>query len=370
MGRSANGRKSRPCHRAANRYRRYEHDPRRAGTRIPQRNRASATGRRDESGRAAPVVGAFGGGIQRGGRAAELVTLAAGSASDLTIPVTRPYNAKPLLAYLAARAIAGVELVDEEHYGRVVRVGNEPRLLNVDFSQAAAGGVVRASCVPGGGIDVAALRRTVGVLIDADAPVTVVEQRLAEDQALAPLVRRNSGSRIPGAIDPFELAVRAILGQQVSVVAARTFAGRIAAQWGWRLPGDEPRLAFAFPVASRLVEAPLERTGLSGARARAIRELSRAVLDGRVDLRPTQNAAPTEESLLKIKGIGPWTAAYIALRGLGDRDAMPTGDLGLRQALGGGGGAWTAREVAERAESWRPWRGYGAIHLWNTFLTL
>jgi AraC family transcriptional regulator of adaptative response / DNA-3-methyladenine glycosylase II len=316
------------------------------------------------------VVGAFGGRIERDGRAAELVTRAPGSTIDLTIPVTRPYNAKPLLAYLAARAIPGVELVGKKKYSRVVQIGNEPRLLDVDFSRATTRGVVRASCVPGSGIDVGALRRSIEALIDADAPVTAVEQRLAEDQALALLVRRNSGSRIPGAIDPFELAVRAILGQQVSVVAARTFAGRVTAQWGQRLGGGEPPLAFAFPVPSRLIEAPLEKTGLSGARAGAIRELSKAVLDRRVDLRPTRNAAPAEESLLRIKGIGPWTAAYIALRGLGDRDAIPIGDLGLRQTLGGRDNTWTAGEVAERAESWRPWRGYGAIHLWNTFLGL
>ena len=295
---------------------------------------------------------------------------ATGTTVDLTLHVSSPYEASPLLAYLEARAIVGVEQVDRSRYSRVVRMAGESRLLVVDFSRAAADSTITVSCAPGDGLTEEAVRQVVMALTDSAAPVTVIEQRLAQDPLLKPLVRRNSGSRIPGTTDPFELAVRAVLGQQISVAAASTLAGRVAARWGWRLTEGEPGLELAFPDPTRLVDAPLETAGVSRGRAEAIRELSTAVIDGRIELRSGQDHDQAVERLLSIKGIGPWTAAYIALRGLGNHDAVPTGDLGLRQALSANGETWTAHDVAERAESWRPWRGYGAVHLWNTFLAI
>jgi 3-methyladenine DNA glycosylase/8-oxoguanine DNA glycosylase len=286
---------------------------------------------------------------------------------NLTVPVTQPYSAGPLLAYLRVRAIDGVERVERERYRRIVRIAGESRMLRVDFSQVDAGSVIVASCTPAHGLDAESVRRVVIGLTDADAPITAIEQQLNEDPVLVSLVRRNSGSRIPGSVDPFELTVRAILGQQVSVAAARTFAARLAANWGDEFDGGEPGFAFAFPRPVQLVDAPLEQAGLSKGRGGAIRELCEAVLSRRIDLHPGPGAEPIEESLLSIKGIGPWTAAYVALRGLRDRDAIPLRDLGLRQALGGGKGC-SEKDLAIHAERWRPWRGYGAVHLWNTFL--
>jgi len=299
----------------------------------------------------------------------ELVNRASSQALDLTVRVAQPYNAKPLLTYLAVRAISGVECVERERYRRVVHIGGESRMLTVDLSRISADSVILASCVPGNGLDPKSVRRIVVALTDADAPIATIEQRLREDRTLVSLVKRNAGSRIPGSVDPFELTVRAILGQQVSIATARTFASRIAARWGDEFDSDQPDFSFTFPGPAQLAGAPLEQAGLSRARAGAIRELSKAVLDRRVRLGFGQSSESTEETLRSIKGIGPWTAAYVALRGLGDRDAIPLDDLGLRQALGDGA-ACSERTLAAQAESWRPWRGYGAIHLWNTFLEL
>lgn len=294
----------------------------------------------------------------------------AGDAINLTLEVTRPYDARPLLAYLRIRAIPGMEQVENDCYRRVVRISGESRLLTVDFSRARDSGIVFASCTPGCGLAVESVGRIVESLIDADAPMIAIEEQLAQDPLLAPLVRRNSGARIPGSVDPFELAVRAILGQQISVAAARTLASRIAARWGWAFAGDERELTIAFPDPERLVGAQLENIGVSRARADAIHDLAAAVVSETIELRPRTDSKGSEEALGAIKGIGPWTVAYIALRGLCNRDAIPVHDLGLRQALGHDTKTWHSQALAERAENWRPWRGYGAVHLWNTFLSI
>jgi 3-methyladenine DNA glycosylase/8-oxoguanine DNA glycosylase len=214
-------------------------------------------------------------------------------------------------------------------------------------------------------MDTASLRELVVALTDADAPVRAITNRLGDDPFVGSLVRKRPGLRIPGTVDPFELAIRAILGQQISVAGASTLAGRIAATWGSEVALAPGGLCRMFPGAQQLVDAPVERVGLSRSRAGAIRGVAAAVSDGRLDLRPGQeDLGAAEEALLAINGIGPWTAAYIALRGLRNRDAIPIGDLGLRQAMG----CRKASEVAALAEGWRPWRGYGAVHLWSTFL--
>lgn len=300
-----------------------------------------------------------------------LVSPVGGNATTLTLRVARPYSPQPLLAYLGVRSMAGVEEVSGSCYRRVVCVDGEPHLLAVDFSRAEAEGEIFASCHPGHRLPVSSLRRMVKGLVDADAPVVEIARRLEEDRVLAPLVQSHRGARIPGTVDPFELAVRAILGQQISVAAARTIAGRVAAHWGMKLEGGDAKTGFSFPGPEQLADAPLEQAGLSRGRACAIRDLAIAASGGRIDLRPDRgDLEQTESTLLSIKGIGPWTVAYISLRGLRNRDAIPVGDLGLRQALGDGKAALDTRRLAERADAWRPWRGYGAVHLWNTFLAI
>lgn len=288
---------------------------------------------------------------------------------EATLEIGRPFARRPLLAYLAARAMPGVEVIDDRRYRRVIGVGGRPSVLIVDFSRDAEG-FVRAGCRPDAGLNATELREMVAGLVDCDAPIGEIAAQLSRDSALSPLVRQHPGIRIPGTVSPFELAVRAVLGQQVSVSAARTLSGRVAATWGTALgAASTAELSHSFPKPGDLRDARLEKIGTSPLRASAVRTLAEAVEEGRIQLRRgVEDLRETEAALLKIRGIGPWTAAYIMLRALGDRDAIPVGDLGLRQALAPSGGVLTPRELAARAEPWRPWRAYAAVHLWNTFL--
>jgi AraC family transcriptional regulator of adaptative response / DNA-3-methyladenine glycosylase II len=280
--------------------------------------------------------------------------------------VELPYDPVSLLAYLGARAIPGVEIVSDLSYRRVVVVEDKPRVLVVDFAAAARHGEIRAFCDPG--VTPSELSALVVPLSDIDAPIEAVVVHLRKNPFLARFVNQRPGLRIPGTVEPFELAVRAILGQQVSVAMARTLAGRLVQRWGTRLASPHCGLTHAFPAAALLIGADLETIGLPRSRAGAIRQLADACTSGGIQLDRSLDNKQTARSLLEITGIGPWTASYIALRGLGDRDAIPTADLGLRQVLSSGNEILRPREVAEMAESWRPWRGYGAMHTWATFL--
>lgn len=290
-------------------------------------------------------------------------------AVEVTLEVGRPFARQPLLAYLAARAMPGVEVVDERRYCRVMCTSGRPSVLSVDFSRDAEG-IVLAACGPGARVSSTELREIVAGLIDCDAPVGEIAAHLSRDSALDSLVRRHPGIRIPGTVSPFELAVRAILGQQVSVSAARILSGRVAAIWGTVLAAEvTAELSHSFPEPRDLRDARLEEVGTSPLRAGAVRALAETVEEGRIRLkRESCDLREVEGALLEIKGIGPWTAAYIMVRAMGDRDAIPVADLGLRQALAPRDEVLTPRELAMRAEPWRPWRAYAAVHLWNTFL--
>jgi AraC family transcriptional regulator, regulatory protein of adaptative response / DNA-3-methyladenine glycosylase II len=269
--------------------------------------------------------------------------------------VSLPFNGSALLKYLCPRLIAGMESVESGVYRRSLGEGE----LCVDMRAGAATGELRATLTGDGGLSTCRLVTLITGLVDGDAPIARIEAQLGRDPVLGPIVRRHRGLRIPGTVDPFELAVRAILGQQVSVAMAANLAARVVTECGSRFPPR--RLPLTFPSPSQLVGAPLERLGISRGRAGAIRELSAQVLAGNLDLSP---GSASQDSLEAIRGIGPWTASYISLRGLRDRDAIPVGDLGLRSALG----LHSAAEVEARAERWRPWRGYAASYLWTTFL--
>jgi AraC family transcriptional regulator, regulatory protein of adaptative response / DNA-3-methyladenine glycosylase II len=291
------------------------------------------------------------------------------AAVEAAVAVTRPFAAEPLLAYLGVRAMPGTEEVEGLVYRRAIvgPAGAGVGVLTVDLSNAAATGRVRTSCMPALGHTPQSLTALVTRLLDADAPVDAIAAVLERDRLLLPLVADTPGMRIPGAVGPFELAVRAVLGQQVSVAAASTFAGKIAREWGLPLQQPAGMLRRAFPGPDRLAEAPLEDLGVARGRAAAIRHLACSVQAGRMQLQPG-GGERAEAALLEVPGIGPWTASYIGLRGLGNRDAIPTSDLGLRQVLGNGT-PWTPSQVTERSAPWRPWRGYAASYLWSTFLS-
>ncbi len=189
---------------------------------------------------------------------------------------------------------------------------------------------------------------------------------LARDGGPGTVVTREPGLRVPGTFDPFELAVRAVLGQQISVQAARTLAGRLVRRFGEPLSEADAGLTHLFPRPEELAEAEIEAIGVPSSRAETIRLLARAVADDGLELGPTSAPEETRERLGRIRGIGPWTVEYVAMRALRDPDAFPSSDLGLRHAMSSNGRPATAAEVARRAASWRPWRAYAAVCLWES----
>ena len=198
-------------------------------------------------------------------------------------------------------------------------------------------------------------------LFDLGADPAVIGEHLGADPLLRGPLARHPGIRTPGAWDGFELAVRAILGQQISVRAATTLAGRLASMFGGAetASGEGGRL---FPTPARLADAAIERAGVMPARAEAIRSLARRVSDGSITFGPCVDGRAAIAALSALPGIGEWTAQYIAMRALGEPDAFPRGDLVLRRLAGG----LTARELDRRSDAWRPWRAYAVMLLWQS----
>jgi AraC family transcriptional regulator of adaptative response / DNA-3-methyladenine glycosylase II len=269
----------------------------------------------------------------------------------LRLGYRKPFDWPRLLAFLAARAVPGVEDIADVTYRREVRLGGHAGAITVrDDAEHACLRVELAPSLAGVAMAVAARLRN---LFDLDAHPHEISDALGEDRTLAPLVKARPGLRVPGAFDGFEVAVRAILGQQVSVRAASTLAARLVA-----------RFEGAFPTPKALAGArtdEIAKLGLPAARANALIALARGVCDGSVDL--DRGAAPdrTIAALEALPGVGPWTAHYIAMRALGWPDAFLAGDLIIRKALGG----ITPRAATARAEAWRPWRAYAVLHLWS-----
>jgi AraC family transcriptional regulator of adaptative response / DNA-3-methyladenine glycosylase II len=279
----------------------------------------------------------------------------------LTLAYRPPFAWQPLLRFLAARATPGVETVDADRYARTIAIGAHRGWVTATHTPSANALTVEASAslAPVLMPVLARLRQ----LFDLDASSLDIDGHLSRE-GLAPLVRRTRGLRVPGAIDGFELAVRAILGQQVTVRGATTLAGRFAVAFGDELP-DEAPLPRLSPNPERVVEATVEEIaaiGLPRARALSIHALARAVVGGELRLVPGGNVHETMRRLASLPGIGPWTAQYIAMRALRWPDAFPSSDLALRRAAG----VSTPAKLGRAAERWSPWRAYAAMHLWST----
>ncbi len=301
----------------------------------------------------------------RGRRAARAADAA--GALVLRLPARPPFDPRPLLAFFAARAIPGVEEVRGDVYRRTFVLGGErgasrgPRVLEAHVA-ADAGVTLR---VPPAAIAALPwLIARVTRLFDLDADAAAIARHLRRDPRLARALGRRT-VRVPGAFDAFEAGVRALLGQQVSVAAARTLAGRLVAACGTPAHAADGTLTHGFPEPAAVAEAPLERLGLTRARAAALRGFARAVADGTLVLGASQGLDDAIARLTARPGIGDWTAHYIAMRALGEPDAFPAGDLGVRKALARGGRLPTEREVLALAEPWRPWRAYAVIALWT-----
>jgi len=271
-----------------------------------------------------------------------------------------PYDWEHVRAFLAARAVGGVERVDARGYARTVACEGGHALVRVAPLRGEDALELRvAGAPPAALLQLSTAARRV---FDLAADPQRIGAELAADALIAPLIRARPGLRIPGAWDPFECAVRAVLGQQVSVGAGRTFAARLVERMGRAIHNGADGLTRLFPDAAALAVAPLESLGITRSRAATLRALARAVLERRIDF----SAAPEEVSaaLVALPGIGTWTAQYVALRALGEPDALPSGDLVLRRMAARATRLLSVRELEERARAWQPWRGYAVMHLW------
>lgn len=285
----------------------------------------------------------------------------------MPVPIARaaPLDARALLGFLAARAVPGVEAVDGTTYRRAlggavaeVRFGGAG-FAGVGHRRPGAGSPPAARLLPGGD---ARLART---LIGDDAEVLAAGAHLGAHPALGPLVRRAPGLRVPGHPDGAELAVRAVLGQQVSVAGARTLAGRLVAAHGVLLRRPAGGVTHAFPSSAVLAGLDPASLPMPRARARALVGLCAALAEGRVHLRSGTEPARARAQLLELAGIGPWTADYVRMRALRDPDVLLVGDLGVRHALTALGLDVSGRALRRLAAEVSPWGSYATVHLWH-----
>ena len=285
------------------------------------------------------------------------------SATAITVQLTYrpPYDWDAMLGFFSARAIPGVELVED---GKYYRTAHPEALIEVSHVPERNALSVKVQ-VPQMS-DLAALVGRVRRVFDVGADITTIDDHLTRDPMLAPLVAKRPGLRSPGGWDGFELAVRAVLGQQVSVAAARTLAGRLVELTGTQGSVQSVPHKF-FPTAAQVATADLDQLGMPASRRRTLKALAEAAV---ADPKLFERSATLEESvqrLCSITGIGEWTAQYIALRALREPDAFPASDLGLLRAAANGSGERPApAELLALAEPWRPWRAYAAQHLWNS----
>jgi AraC family transcriptional regulator of adaptative response / DNA-3-methyladenine glycosylase II len=277
-----------------------------------------------------------------------------------------PFDWGALGDFIGGRAIPGVESWGGDRYRRVVDLGETTGVIDVEHDGARSEliALLRSERLP----PLLSASSRLRAMFDLDSDPAAVLQVLSDDRELRRLVERRPGLRVPGAWDPFEVVVRAVIGQQISVDAARSVVARIAHSHGRPVRGFENiGLSRAFPGAAQLVTAPLEDAGTNARGADAIRTLAKLHLDGELLKASARGGDALMGVLRSVRGIGPWTAAYIALRGFGEPDAFPAADLGLRKGAAFlFGGVPSADELERRAERWRPWRSYAALHVWTS----
>jgi AraC family transcriptional regulator of adaptative response / DNA-3-methyladenine glycosylase II len=289
--------------------------------------------------------------------------------TTVILPFTPPASWHAQLPTLARRATAGVEVVGADYYRRTFALGGVHGALEV---RPASDHLLATVDLPAAALlpDVVARLRQI---FDLDCDVGAMIGQLGRDRYLAGAVAALPGLRVLGTWDAFELAVRTILGQQISVAAATTLAGRLAAAFGEPFAGDpawaEAGLRFVFPRPEVLAEADLTGLGITRARAAWIGALASTVAADPAVLQPADSLAATVERLCRLPGIGEWTAQYIAMRAFHEPDAFPASDLGILRALERVEQPMTKKRILALAEAWRPWRAYAAIYLWTADLT-
>jgi AraC family transcriptional regulator, regulatory protein of adaptative response / DNA-3-methyladenine glycosylase II len=294
-----------------------------------------------------------------------------GGTLQLRLAVRTPFAGRALLTFLASHGVPGVETADATTHTRSLLLPHGPALVTIELDDATAAGVtafVPATFRLTDVRDLSSAVERVRRLLDADCDPVAVLEAFTGDPLLGPLVTALPGLRVPGAVDGDELAVRAVLGQQVSLAAGRTAAAKLVRQYGEPLPallgasGDGP--THTFPTAERLAAVDPESLPMPRARGRALVALCQALAGGDLRLDRGADRDAVREKLLAMPGIGPWTADYIALRALGHPDVFLPKDIGIRDALRGLG-----RDPAQAhrlATDWSPWRSYAQLHLWHT----
>ncbi len=284
----------------------------------------------------------------------------------LKLGYSPPYDFRAILEFLAARAIPGVEAVEGDRYRRTFAIGNARGRVEV---RAAPGKHYLLARIETSDVSVlSAIVTRLRHLFDLDADISAIDAHLAQDPNLRVRVLARPGLRVPGAWDSFELAVRGVLGQQITVRAATTFAGRLVRAHGEPLAGgasEKQAPSTLFPTPEVLATADLIKIGLTRARSSTLNALATAVVLEPALLRSADQLDETIERLCRIPGVGPWTANYIAMRGLREPDAFPAADIGVLRALAVGAKRPTPKLAAAAAEVWRPWRAYATLRLWT-----
>jgi AraC family transcriptional regulator of adaptative response / DNA-3-methyladenine glycosylase II len=297
---------------------------------------------------------------------------------ELRLAVRRPFATSELLDFLAMRAVPGIEQAGPGWYARALSLphGQGVVTLAVQPDASSPTAFVTCSLRVRDLRDVSAAVERCRRLLDADCDPLAVDEQLAADPLLAGSVRARAGLRVPGHVDGHELAVRALLGQQISVRAAGVLAGLLVERYGERLPKDvaydgraagHSSITHEFPAAAVLAEVPPEHIPMPRARGRALNALCAAIATGEIPLDRSAERADVRQALLAVPGIGPWTAGYIAMRALGDPDVFLPNDVGVRNALRQSGK--DPKHAEQLSQVWRPWRSYAQMHLWASLTT-
>jgi AraC family transcriptional regulator of adaptative response / DNA-3-methyladenine glycosylase II len=269
-----------------------------------------------------------------------------------------PYHWQGMLDFLAARATPGVEVVEDGNYRRTISLDGRDGYFEVSLDEGRDALLARIAF--GDPRSLFLIVERVRAMFDLNADWAAIVQTLRTDPALIAGVKADPGLRVAGCWNGFELAVRAILGQQITVKGATAMAGRMVSRFGKPFCGAMG-LTHLYPAPEVLADAPLGDIGLTGARVETIRALARAVCVGKINFEGVIDSEAFLNRLCEIPGIGKWTAQYVAMRALGEPDAFPSTDLGLLRALA----LETSRELEQRAEAWRPWSAYAAMYLWR-----
>jgi AraC family transcriptional regulator, regulatory protein of adaptative response / DNA-3-methyladenine glycosylase II len=285
-----------------------------------------------------------------------------GGAISLRLPYRAPLDHEGLISFLGARAVTGVEEATPAAYRRSLRLPHGTGIVELCPTDDYVEGHFWLEDLRDLGPAIARSR----VLLDLDSDPQTVTDALGEDALLGALVNATPGLRVPGHVDPHELAVRAVLGQQVTVRGATTLAERLVQLYGEQLEHPLGGVTHAFPAVATLADADLGRLGMPGARGRCLSALVTALASGEIQLDAGSERAETRAQLMALPGIGPWTVEYIAMRGLRDPDAFLASDLGVRRALEQLGHDGRPVAVETLSQRWRPYRAYALQHLWGT----